>query len=245
METIGYSVNCWSNGQMGKIAGIKAITFDADGTLWDFHKVMRLSLQHTLRELAERDPSAAAMLNVDKMIEIRDRVAEDLAGKVSNLEQIRLEAFRRTLREIGRPDDDLAAHLTDTYLRHRFGDIEPYEDALPALKVLREKYRLGILSNGNSYPELCGLEGVFGFAVFSQDHGVEKPDPEIFRIALERAGCSREELLHVGDSLETDVRGAVDSGVRCVWLNRQGIENHTDFKPDHEISSLLDLLEIL
>ena len=230
---------------MGKITGIKAVSFDADGTLWDFNKVMRLPLQRSLLELGEKDPSAAAILDVNKMIEIRERVAEEMAGRTPKHEQIRLEAFRRTLREIGRPDDALAGHLTEVYLRHRFGDIEPYEDVLPALRALGKKYKLGILSNGNSYSERCGLGGVFQFAVFSQDHGVEKPDPRIFRITIEKAGCSKDELLHVGDSLESDVKGAVESGVRCVWLNRLGLENDTNIKADVEISSLLELLEIL
>jgi len=185
------------------------------------------------------------MLNVDKMIEIRERVAEEMAGRTPKHEQSRLEAFRRALREIGRPDDALAGHLTEVYLRHRFGDIEHYEDALPTLRAMGKRYKLGILSNGNSYPEKCGLGGVFQFAVFSQDHGVEKPDPRIFRIALEMAGCSKDELLHVGDSLESDIKGAVESGVRCVWLNRQGLENDTNIKADVEISSLLELLKIL
>ena len=230
---------------MGKITGVKAVSFDADETLWDFNKVMRLSLQRSLLELERIDPSAAAVLNVDKMIEIRERVAEEIAGRTLKHEQIRLEAFRRALREIGRPDNALAGHLTEVYLRHRFEDIEPYEDALPALKSLGKRYKLGILSNGNSYPERCGLGGVFQFAVFSQDHGVEKPDPRIFRIALERAGCSKDELLHVGDSLESDVKGAFEAGVKCVWLNRQGLENDTNIKADYEVSSLLELLKIL
>ena len=230
---------------MGKITGIKAVSFDADGTLWDFNKVMCLSLKRSLLELERINSFAAAMLDVDKMIEIRERVAEEMAGGMPKHEQIRLEAFRRTLREIGRPDDALAGHLTEVYLRHRFGDIEPYEDALPALRALGKRYKLGILSNGNSYPERCGLGGIFQFAVFSQDHGIEKPNPRIFRIALEKAGCSKEELLHVGDSLESDVKGAFKSGVRCVWLNRQCLENDTEIKADYEVSSLLELLEIL
>jgi 2-haloalkanoic acid dehalogenase type II len=230
---------------MGKITGIKVVSFDADGTLWDFNKVMRLSLKRSLLELERINPSAAAMLNVDKLIEIRERVAEEMAGRTPKHEQIRLEAFRRALREIGRPDEALAGHLTEVYLRHRFEDIEPYEDTLPSLNALGKRYKLGILSNGNSYPERCGLGGVFQFTVFSQDHCVEKPDPRIFRIVLERAGCSKDELLHVGDSLESDVKGAFEAGVKCVWLNRQGLENDTNFKADYEVSSLLGLLEIL
>jgi len=230
---------------MGRLAGIKAISFDADGTLWDFEGVMRQSLGYALRELEKSDHEAARSLDVDRMIEIRDRVAERLKGKVSNLELVRLEAFKQTLREVGRIDDGLAARLTAVYLKHRFEDIKPFSDVLPTLSILKDGYRLGVVSNGNSHPERCGLKGVFGFVVLSQDHGVEKPDPRIFEIALEEAGCSRGELLHVGDSLENDVRGAIDSGIGCAWLNRAQVGNDTDVNPEYEVSSLLELLDIL
>ncbi len=232
------------NRPMKALQGIKAISFDADGTLWDFDKVMRHSLHHVLTELENSDTQVADMLDIDKMIEIRNKVVEELRGKVTNLEQVRLEAFRQTLRYVGRPDDSLAAHLNQVYLRHRFEDIELFNDVLPTLNALRYRYTLGILSNGNSYPERCGLEDIFEFTVFSQDYGVEKPGPRIFQIALGKAGCSRGELFHVGDSLETDVRGAINSGIPCAWLNRKRLRNDSDIRTEYEISSLLELLEI-
>lgn len=230
---------------MNRIFGIKAISFDADGILWDFVKVMQHSLHHVLKELKKLDPDAADMLDVKKMIKIRNRVANQLKGKVTNLEEVRLEAFRQTLKDIGRPNDALASHLNQVYLEHRFEDIELFNDVLPTLEALRVKYILGMLSNGNSYPERCGLEGMFRFVVFSQDHGVEKPNPRLFQIAVEKAGCSKQQLLHVGDSLRDDVTGARNAGVKCVWLNRKRARNDLKLKIDYEISSLSELLEIL
>jgi putative hydrolase of the HAD superfamily len=231
--------------RMNKNTGIRAISFDADGTLWDFEKVMQHSLKYALKKLWKIDPQAATKLDIEKMIKIRNRVAERLKGKVTNLEEVRLEAFRQTLKDVGRPNEVLAFLHNQVYLNHRFEDVELFDDVLPTLKNLRHRYTLGILSNGNSYPERCGLENMFEFVVFSQDYGIEKPDPRIFQIAVEKAGCSEGELLHVGDSLEDDVLGAVNAGIRFVWLNRQGAHNYLDVKIDHEISSLSELLEIL
>jgi putative hydrolase of the HAD superfamily len=234
-----------ARGSMTDISGIKAISFDGDGCLWDFDKVMRHSLHKVLTELQQIDPNAADKLDIEKMIEIRNDVADELKGKVTNLEAIRLEAFRRTLTDIGRPDDTLASRLNQEYLKHRFEDIELFDDVLPTLRKLKKKYTIGLLSNGNSYPERCGLEDMFQFVVFSEDHGVEKPDPRLFQIALEKAGCSREELVHVGDSLENDIIGAKRAGIKCVWINRKRQERNVDTRPDCEISSLSELLEIL
>jgi len=224
---------------------IKAISFDGDGTLWDFEKVMRHSLHHVLLELEQIDSQAAALLNIDKMIEIRNRVASDLKRVLANLESIRLEAFRRTLKDIGKPNDNLAEHLNRVYLQHRFDDIELYDDVFPVLNTLKARHALGLLSNGNSYPERTGLPGMFQFVVFSQDFGIEKPDPRIFKVALEKAGCTNEQLLHVGDSMTNDVEGAKGAGIKCVWLNRNGMVNQSNVKPDFEIRSLHELLNIV
>jgi putative hydrolase of the HAD superfamily len=230
---------------MPKITGIKAVSFDGDQTLWDFQKVMRHSLGYVMIELEKADPIAASRLSIDKMIEIRNRVTDEIKGKFIPLETIRLEAFRQTLRDAGRPDDSLATKLNALYLKHRFEDIELYEDVLPTLQILKIKYSLGLLSNGNSYPERCGLDGIFQFIVFAQDCGVDKPAPEFYRIALEKSGFKQEELLHVGDSLGNDAIGANTVGIRSVWLNRQQspLEPHT--KIDYEIHSLLELPGLL
>jgi len=96
------------------------------------------------------DPQAAAMLSIERMIEIRNSVAVQLKGKVTNLGVIRLEALRRILKDIGKPNDALADHLNQVYLKHRFEDIELFDDVLLVLKTLQMSYTLGLLSNGNS-----------------------------------------------------------------------------------------------
>ena len=230
---------------MKKIRGIKAVSFDADQTLWDFQKVMRHSLGYVLKILEDENPTIALKLSIDKMIAIRNRVAEELKGKTANLEEVRLEAFKATLTEIGHTDDTLAARLNRVYLQHRFDDVELFADVLPTLTRLREKYKLGLLSNGNSYPARCGLDDMFGFVVFSQDIGVEKPSSRFYRMAVEKACCQKDELLHIGDSLENDVIGAGNYGITSVWLNREQEIPETDIEIEYEISSLSELLKIL
>jgi putative hydrolase of the HAD superfamily len=224
---------------------IRAISFDGDGTLWDFNQVMRHALRYALTELRAAAPGPSEGLTIDALIAIRDGVARELKGQVTNLEAVRLAAFERTLRHIGVVDAGLAARLNAVYLQHRFADTRPFDDVLPTLDALRGRYRLGLLSNGNSYPERCGLPNRFHFVVFSQDHGIEKPDRRLFEIALTHAGCRPQELLHVGDSLTNDVAGAKEAGVRSVWLNRDDRQNDSAVQPDFEITSLTELLEIL
>jgi putative hydrolase of the HAD superfamily len=76
--------------------------------------------------------------------------------------------------------------------RHHFSvgvcsgeNIELHSDVLPALNSLGTRYILGLVSNGNTHPERCGLQDRLKFVVFAQDVGVEKPDPALFRVACE------------------------------------------------------------
>ena len=215
-------------------------------TLWDFHTVMRHSLKQALTELQRQVPTQRALeLTIDEMKFIRDQHANEVKGKVWNLEEIRRGAFEQTLEYVGYPNKNLAAHLNAIYLKHRFEDIELYPDVIPTFEVLSQHFQLGLLSNGNTYPERCGLEDSFDFVVFSQDVQVEKPAPKIFEITAQRAGCEFSQLMHVGDSLANDVAGAKNVGAQAVWLNREGTQNNTDIEPDFEISYLTEIPAIL
>jgi FMN hydrolase / 5-amino-6-(5-phospho-D-ribitylamino)uracil phosphatase len=234
-----------SVGQVDRIRRIKAISFDGDMTLWDFEAVMRHSLAQALAELRKHLPSVnAAELTVDRMIEIRNTAAEELRGE-SVLERIRLEAFVRTLRSVGNDNHELAGHLNSVYLKHRFEDIELYPDVSPALDSLAARYVLGLVSNGNSYPERCGLQDRFTFVVLAQDLGVEKPHPALFWAACKKARCTPDELMHVGDSLSSDVRGATGVGAVAVWLNRSRRPRDPKVAADFEIHSLTELQALL
>ena len=224
---------------------IKILSFDADNTLWDFKKAMRFALSKILEAIQEIDPEASKKLTVEKMIAIRDAVAENLRGIEPNLTKIRLASFQQTLEVIKRPNEELAKYLHELYMKYRFERIELFNDVLPTLNELKKKYTIGIISNGNTYPERIGHEKLFDFVFFAQDYGYEKPDPMIFSIALEKIGCKNTELLHIGDSLKSDVLGANNAEIKSVWLNRTKEKNETEIIPDFEITSLLDLLDIL
>ena len=222
------------------------ISFDGDMTLWDFYRVMRHALKQTLTALQMQVPTQRALeLTIDEMIWIREQYAKEVKGKIWNLEEIRRGAFERTLYSVGYPDKKLAADLNAIYLNHRFEDIELYPDVIPTFDVLTQHYKLGLLSNGNTYPGRCGLADYFSFVIFAQDVQVEKPDPKIFEITVQQAGCEFSQLMHVGDSLENDVAGAQNCGAHAVWLNREGTQNRTYIQPDYEIRSLTEIPAIL
>ncbi len=96
------------------------------------------------------------------------------------------------------------------------GAVETFEE------LARRGYRLGVLSNWDGrFEETLASVGIldyFELRVVSYRVGVEKPHPRIFREALDRAGARAGEVLHIGDSLEWDIRPARALGMRALWV---------------------------
>ncbi|MCD7887241.1 MAG: HAD-IA family hydrolase, partial [Clostridiales bacterium] len=66
--------------------------------------------------------------------------------------------------------------------------------------------------------ERLGLLDALDFVVTSEEAGVEKPDPGLFLLCAEKAGCLPEECLFIGDNLKKDVLGAQNAGMEALWL---------------------------
>jgi HAD superfamily hydrolase (TIGR01509 family) len=124
----------------------------------------------------------------------------------------------------------------------------------PVLEALRKRYRLGIVSNfyGN-LEAVCrgaGLAPLFAVMVDSHCVGAEKPDPAIFRAALEALGALPETTVFVGDSLRRDRDGARRTGMGFIWIaprDVQAAEAPASAEPPAlaAVSELRDLMKIL
>jgi HAD superfamily hydrolase (TIGR01549 family) len=218
---------------------VAVIFFDGDQTLWDFQGLMRRTLAATIKELRRQEPAVEGDLSVEAFVADREAAAEQLRGKVTSLESIRLAAFTRSLWRLGIPDARLAERLNDYYLQQRFAGVDLYDDVLPVLETLIRDHTVGLLSNGNSYPERVGLERFFTATVFSQDHGVEKPDPRIYAIA--QAAIPGSEYIMVGDSIANDVVAAQRVGWEGIWLNRDRRDPPAGVRPDAILTDLYEL----
>jgi putative hydrolase of the HAD superfamily len=123
-----------------------------------------------------------------------------------------------------------------------------YDDALPTLDILRSKgYRMGIISNHEwGLPRLItglGLGRYFDAVVSSARVGYRKPHPEIFRFVLDDLGGSADQALMIGDSISSDVKGAIRMGMSVVLVDRDGTSTPVDGVP--VVGRLSELLEFL
>ena len=72
----------------------------------------------------------------------------------------------------------------------------------------------------------------------SGELGYKKPSKEIFTHTLNKLKVRTKDVIMIGNSLESDIKGANNSGIRSIWLNRNEEENKTDIIPDYEIHQL-------
>jgi putative hydrolase of the HAD superfamily len=137
----------------------------------------------------------------------------------------RREVWTRALAAAHIEDDALAGELAAAYpsLRRALRPLDPAAEA--TLDDLAGTYRLGLLTNGAADLQreklaATTLASRFAAIVISSDVGAGKPEPAIFHAALDALGCSADDAVMVGDSLERDVVGARRAGLRSVWLDR-------------------------
>ncbi len=180
---------------------IAAITFDADQTLWDFHAVMRRALAAISKAMTEEDHLDESLVSIEKLKSSRDAVVSSHQGAPHSLEMVRQESIADILRLAGHTDPTgRASRLTERYMDIRFNDIELYPDVTPVLERLRDRFKLGLLSNGNTFPDRCGLSNTFDGIVLGPEHGIEKPDPLAFQLIADQLGVHPSETrpLRVG-----------------------------------------------
>jgi HAD superfamily hydrolase (TIGR01662 family) len=135
------------------------------------------------------------------------------------------------------PLDDRPAHL-----------MAGVREALAALTIplaVWANTREGHERHVRAWLARAGLEGVFTWVITSEDAGARKPSARFFAYALARCGCTADEVIFVGNQLNTDVAGANAAGIRSVWLAgeayRSDDDRPCDASPTHTIDNLADL----
>ena len=149
-------------------------------------------------------------------------------GEVSK-EKLHFERFYWPLVK-GQRDDvpctkaDLAREMGAEFLRltNKYFSVLP--GAAEAVRRLASRYPLTIISNGFKEVQYykfahSGLQDCFAHTIISEEVGINKPQPEIFRIALRLNNVHAEEALMIGDSYSSDIAGAKAAGIDQVWLH--------------------------
>ena len=209
--------------------GFRAVFFDAGETIVYPHPSFPELLAQILRQAGHEIDPTVIREKVHVVADIFTNAASEGELWSTSPERSRRfwdRVYGRLLGELRVPfGESLASAIYAT-----FTDVANYRlfpDVMATLDRLRAAgLRLGVVSNFEEWLERLleslGVTAYFDVRVISGVEGVEKPDPKIFRLALERMEASPEESVYVGDSPQFDVEPATSVGMTGVLLDRRG-----------------------
>ncbi|MBQ1900363.1 MAG: HAD family hydrolase [Erysipelotrichaceae bacterium] len=219
---------------------IKAVIFDFDGTLSNRKKNAYDIFDYYFK------PFFSKMNEMEYEAMLQDMMLYDCNGTIDV--HTRLIAFNEKYGSY-LPEDFEEKFIPYYYNNmYRFSVLKP--ETVEPLLALREKgYKLGLLSNGDSFSQHNKIDHVkvapyFDEVMVSGDLGVHKPDKEIFDRMAERLGVNNEECLMVGDVFSTDILGAYNAGMPSAFVCTDP-EKQMKYYKGYRIEDLRQILNVI
>ena len=231
----------------------KAIFLDWDDTIGDWTTAEHKALQdiYAHYQLNRLYPTFEDYLNAYKPynLELWGMYGR---GEVTK-EKLHFERFYQPIVGLPVTGDglrDLAHEIGAEFLRltNKYFCLLP--DADRVVKYLAGKYPLTIISNGfkevQYYKfEHSGLAKYFTHTLISEEVGINKPQPEIFRIALQRSGVTADETVMIGDSYSSDIAGAKAAGIDQIWITSEREKELTNEGATYVVTNITKIFNIL
>ena len=225
------------------------IFFDLDHTIWDFDK----NAEETLHELYHVYKLQNLGLNsADVFIETYTKNNHQLwadyhLGNISK-DALRETRFKKTFLDLGLSPDLIPNQFEDDYVNICPTKTNLFPHAHETLSYLQGKYELHLISNGFKESTECkvkntNLKPYFKNIFISEVIGANKPDKAIFQYAIDKANAKTEHSLMIGDSIEADVRGALNFGMDAIYFNPNFAKPPEDI--NWHIHNLEELTKIL
>ncbi len=152
------------------------------------------------------------------------------------------------LNETGTAVDTRTALAIMARMRQVNWEFKLFDDSLEILKILKSRrLETGLISNvgkemEDTYQKL-GIQPYLNFTVTSFEVGCDKPDPKIFRIAIDKSKVKPEEILYVGDQYDQDVLGARNVNIKAILIDRRGWNTDvTDCPVVQHLSNIVNYL---
>ncbi|GAB4330693.1 MAG: YjjG family noncanonical pyrimidine nucleotidase [Flammeovirgaceae bacterium] len=227
------------------------IFFDLDHTLWDFEKCS----QETLTELyIEYDLKKVGIHHLPTFLEAFSRINRQLWALYDNnqisKEDVRKNRFPMIIKHLGISDTSFLHEIEVEYLKRCPQKPHLIPHSREVLNYLQEKgtYRLHILTNGFADIQRIKMKSsciyhYFDNIITSELSGYKKPFRQMYEFALQLAKAEVHHSVMIGDNLETDMKGAIEIGMDCIFFNPDKIEHQSNVS--HEIESLMELKNIL
>ena len=214
---------------------IKAIIFDAYGTLFDVNS----AAEKCKDKIGDKwEPFA----NYWRTTQLEYTWLRSLMGRHKDFWQVTEDSL----------DKSMKAFSIDLSMRNEllnlYKVLSPFKEVPDVLKTLKKKFKLAILSNGtpsllNELVNSNNLNGIFNDLFSIEQVGVYKPDSKVYDIPINKYLIQKDEVVFLSANT-WDVSGAGNYGYKAIWINRNNnIFDNLDYKPNFEIKDLYGLLD--
>ncbi len=221
------------------------VLFDADGTLFDYDRAESLALKQAFARIGARiGPDCLPTYR-----RINQALWTDLEAGRTTPAILKVRRFELLLSELGMSHP--AAEFSDIYLQALADCSELIEGAVEMLRALPPQCRAAIITNGltsvqRRRVQQSAIAPLIADLIISEEIGWAKPAREFFEITLSRIGNpAKHRILVVGDSWQSDMRGAVEFGLDACWFNPHKAPRPTELPVSFEISSFGELASVL
>ena len=226
---------------------IKHVFFDLDHTLWDFETNSALAFQKIFGE-HRLNIQLDDFLTVYKPLNFQywKLYREERVTKA----ELRYKRLKDTFDALDKEvTDDLIDQLAIDYIENlpKFNHLIQGTEEI--LNYLKSKYQLHIITNGfqevqSRKMQSTNIDHYFDQIITSETVGVKKPNPKVFEYALTASGAQNYESIMIGDSLEADIQGAIDVGMKAIYCDFES-EEPGNSENYIAVNSLVDIKQYL
>ena len=216
---------------------IKAIIFDAYGTLFDVNS----AAEKCKNKIGDKWESFA---NYWRTTQLQYTWLRSLMCKHKDFWEITEDSLDKSMKAF-KIDSKMKNELLDLYKL-----LSPFPEVRDTLKILKDRdYKLSILSNGtpsllNELVSVNELENLFDDIFSIEEVGIFKPSSKVYDIPIKKYNIQKNQVAFLSANT-WDVSGGGNYGYNSIWVNRNNnIFDNLDYKPVHEIRELKDLLDI-
>jgi 2-haloacid dehalogenase len=217
---------------------IKAIIFDAYGTLFDVNS----AAEKCKGKIGDK---WEIFSNYWRTTQLEYTWLRNLMNRHKDFWQVTEDSLDKSMKTF-KIDPSMRNELLDLYKI-----LPTFPEAKEVLKYLKEKnYKLGILSNGT--PDLLdelvasnNLDNIFDDIFSIEEVGVYKPDSKVYDIPIKKYGIQKQEVVFLSANT-WDVSGGGNYGYNSIWVNRNNnIFDNLDYKPKNQITNLKQLFTLI
>ena len=226
---------------------ITILSFDLDDTLWDPRPALVAADKAQWLALAHRYPDLAEHFTRDQIFVCRKQILTDAPSLVGDVTALRIEVMYQLLLslDIAPADADESARMAFEAFMAKRNDVTLFPETIPMLESVSEAYTVVAITNGNADVFKTRIGPYFDLSIRADEAGIAKPDRGIFDLTWEKLGCQSSDVIHIGDSVENDVQGAINAGVIPIWYNPDKEKNTLGVNEVRALSELPSVIQQL